>query len=68
MSEHRNDSRSREVEQNLINVSRLGDEQLFEKYRTSQDGLNQVEASERLEKYGKNIIDVSNENSLLNRI
>ena len=67
MSERRNDSRAREVEQNLLTVSRLDDEQLFEKYRTEPDGLNQVEAAERLEEYGRNIIDVSNENSLLSR-
>ena len=68
MSERKNDSRAREVEQNLLTVSRLDDEQLFEKYRTEPDGLNQVEAAERLEEYGRNIIDVSNENSLLSRI
>ena len=68
MSERRNDSRAQEVERNLIAVSRLSDEQLFEKYRTEADGLNQVEAAERLEEYGRNIIDVSNENSLLSRI
>ena len=68
MSERRNDSRAQEVERNLLTVSRLNDEQLFEKYRTEPDGLNQVEAAERLEEYGRNIIDVSNENSLLSRI
>ena len=68
MSAHKNDNRAREVEQNLISVSRLTDEQLFEKYRTEPEGLNQVEAAERLEEYGRNIIDISNENSLLSRI
>lgn len=64
MSERKNDNRSREVEQNLIDVSRLEDAQLFEKYKTEPEGLNQVEAADRLEEYGRNIIDVSNENSL----
>ena len=68
MSERKNDNRSRETERALIEASRLTDEQLFEKYRTEPDGLNQVEAAERLEEYGRNIIDVSSENSLLNRI
>ena len=67
MAEQKND-KAREVEQNLIAVSRLNDEQLFEQLKTEPDGLNQVEAAERLEEYGRNIIDVSNENSLLSRI
>ncbi len=68
MAEQKNENRSREVEKNLIAISRLSDEQLFEKYRTDPEGLNQVEAAERLEEYGRNIIDVSSENSLLSRI
>ena len=68
MSEAKNVSRSQQVERELTAVSRLDDAQLFEKYRTEAEGLNQVEAAERLEEYGKNIIDVSNENSLLSRI
>ena len=38
-----NETRSRETERNLIDASRLSDEQLFEKYQTEPDGLNQVE-------------------------
>ena len=68
MSERKSDNRSREVEQNLIDISRLEDGPLFEKYKTHPEGLNQVEAADRLEEYGRNIIDVSNENSLLSRI
>ena len=68
MADQKNDGRAQEVERELLVVSRLDDAQLFEKYRTEPDGLNQVEAAERLEEYGKNIIDVSNENSLLSRI
>ena len=68
MADSKNDNRSRETERELIEVSRLTDEQLFEKYKTDPKGLNQVEAAERLEEYGRNIIDVSNENSLFSRI
>ena len=68
MAEAKNDNRAREVERELINVSRLDDEQLFAKYRTEPDGLNQVEAAERLEAYGKNIIDAGGGSSLLSRI
>ena len=68
MSEAKNVSRAQQVERGLLAASRLDDEQLFAQYRTDPDGLNQVEAAERLEEYGRNIIDVSKENSLLSRI
>ena len=68
MADKRNEDRSRETERELIDISRLSDEEIFEKYRTEPDGLNQVEAAERLEEYGRNIIDIKNENSLLSRI
>ncbi len=56
------------VEQRLIELSRRPDEDIFSQYGTGEDGLNQVEASERLEKYGRNIIDTGNQNSLLKRV
>ena len=56
MADRKNANRSRETERELIDVSRLTDEQLFEKYKTEPDGLNQVEAAERLEEYGRNRI------------
>ena len=68
MAENKNENRSRETERALIEISRLTDEQLYEKYQTDPEGLNQVEAAERLEEYGRNIIDVSSENSLLSRV
>ena len=34
MAERKNENRSQEVERNLIDVSRLDDEQIFEKYKT----------------------------------
>ena len=39
MSERRNEDRAQEVERNLIDVSRLSNEQVMEKYRT--DLMNQ---------------------------
>ena len=60
--------RKQAVEQHLIDISRLKDEALYEKFKTSEDGLNPVEAAERLEEYGQNIIDLGNEHRLLSRI
>ena len=56
------------VEQKLIELSRLPDQEIFGQFKTDEDGLNQVEASERLEAYGRNIIDTGNENSLFKRV
>ena len=56
------------VEQKLIEYSRLPDQEIFRIFSTDEDGLNQVEAGNRLEEYGRNIIDAGNENSLFKRI
>ena len=56
------------VEQKLIEYSRLPDQEIFRIFSTDEDGLNQVEAAQRLEEYGKNIIDTGNENRLLDRV
>ena len=68
MAEKRDAGRSREVEQSLIAISKLDDETLYARFKTEPDGLNPVEASERLDEYGPNIIDVSSENNLFTRV
>ena len=68
MADKKDAGRSREVEQNLIDLSRLDDEALFSRFRTDPEGLNPVEAAERLEENGRNIIDVSSENTLFRRV
>ena len=64
----KNDEKKQLVEKELAYISTLSDEDLFKKLNTEEEGLNQVEAQERLEEYGKNIIDTGNENSLLKRV
>ena len=64
----RNATQQPGVEQKLIGLSRLPDQEIFRQFRTEEEGLNQVEASERLEEYGRNIIDTGNENSLFKRV
>ena len=56
------------AEQQLADIAKISDEELFKRLDTDEEGLNQVEASDRLEEYGKNIIDTGNENSLAKRI
>ena len=67
MAEDKNDKK-RAAEKELAEIAKLTNEALFEKPDTDEEGLNQVEASDRLEEYGKNIIDTGNENSLAKRI
>ena len=56
------------VEQNLIKYSKCTSQEIFKQFGIDEDGLNQVEADERLEQYGKNIIDINNNNKLLKRV
>ncbi len=64
----KNEEKKQLVEKELAYISTLSDEDLFKKLNTDEEGLNQVEASDRLEEYGKNIIDTGNENSLFKRV
>ncbi|MCR5168085.1 MAG: magnesium-translocating P-type ATPase [Oscillospiraceae bacterium] len=67
MAENKNEKK-RIVEQQLAEIAKLSDVELYKRLDTDTEGLNQVEASDRLEEYGKNIIDLGNENNLFKRI
>ncbi|MBR6364546.1 MAG: hypothetical protein IKS10_00390 [Lachnospiraceae bacterium] len=41
------------VEQELAALSAIPDEELYERLDSCEEGLNQVQASDRLEEYGK---------------
>ena len=62
-TEHRN-----EVEKKLKQLSGLEQKALFEEFKTDEEGLDPVQAADRLEEYGRNIIDFGNEKSLAIRI
>ncbi|MBR3268241.1 MAG: magnesium-translocating P-type ATPase [Oscillospiraceae bacterium] len=64
----KNTEKQRAAEQQLAEIAKISDEELFKRLDTDEEGLNQVEASDRLEEYGKNIIDTGNENSLAKRV
>ena len=61
--EHRN-----EVEKVLLELSAMEKTALFEKYQTDEDGLDPIQADDRLDEYGRNIIDFGKEKSLFVRI
>lgn len=64
----KNTEKQRAAEQQLAEIAKITDEELFKRLDTDEEGLNQVEASDRLEEYGANIIDTGNENSLAKRV
>lgn len=68
MGRKENPARRDEVEKVLLGLSGLEQKELFEKYETDEDGLDPVQAADRLEKYGRNIIDFGKEKSLPVRI
>ena len=57
-----------EVEKILLELSGLDQKALFEKYETDEYGLDPVQAADRLEEYGRNIIDFGKEKNLAVRI
>ena len=60
--------RTKIVEENLRINSNLEVEKLFEKYGTSLAGISIVEVEDRLEEYGKNSIEIKNENTIWHKL
>ena len=57
-----------EIERKLKEYSQMDKKQLFEKLQTSEEGISIVDIEERIEKYGENILDISNDKTLFDRI
>ena len=68
MKKKDNTERRGEVEKTLLELSAMDQKALFEKYETDEYGLDPIQASDRLEEYGRNIIDFGKEKSLAIRI
>ena len=68
MKRKESDDRRQEVEGKLIALSAMEQKELFEKYEVDEYGLDPVQASDRLDEYGRNIIDFGKEKSLAVRI
>ena len=56
------------VENILRENSKLDINKLFEKYETSYNGISIVELDDRIEKYGKNSIEIKNNNTLFTKL
>ena len=68
MKKKENIERKGEVEKILLELSALDQKALFERYQSDEEGLDPVQAADRLEEYGRNIIDFGKEKSLAVRI
>ena len=56
------------IEKKLKDNSKIKVEDLLKKYKTSMEGISVVEVDERIEEYGKNIIEVNSNNSILHML
>lgn len=56
------------IDKQLIDLSQLSKEQILEKYNVDLEGLNQIEADEKLEEEGRNIIDIQTEKGMLRKL
>lgn len=64
----RKDNNRETIDKFLINLSKISAEEVLKEYDVDLDGLNQIEADERLEEDGKNIIDIKTENSMVKKM
>lgn len=62
------ETNKKSVEENLKKYAKKQIKQLFRDFKTKETGLNQIEAEERLEENGKNIIDLQNNNNIFTRL
>ena len=60
--------KTKEVEQILIADSKMETKKILEKYRTSTEGISVVELEDRIDEYGKNIIEIKSNNTLLHKL
>ena len=68
MARKNNNTDSRLVEKKLEDYALLNKEELFERFEIDNGGLSTEQVAANTEKYGKNIINQSNENTLIIRL
>ena len=62
------DKKQRKVENDLIENSKVEIDKLFEDLNTGYSGVSIVDIEERLDEYGKNTIEIKNENTFLHKL
>lgn len=56
------------IEEKLKNYSQMSNTKIFKDLKTSMDGISCTEIEEKQEEYGKNVIDIKNNNTTLSRL
>ncbi len=64
----RNAEKRNSIENTIIEDSKLEVDNLLKKYKTSLEGISVVDVDEKIEEYGKNIIDIKDKNTLLHKL
>ena len=68
MKENKIAENQKRVSEKLIRCSKMTKENILKEYGTSLEGLSIVEIEDRLDEYGKNSIEIKNENTILKRL
>ena len=56
------------IEQNLKKYSQMNNDEILQELDTSENGLSCIIIDEKQEEYGKNIIDINNNNTTFKRL
>ena len=62
------EDKCKEIELKLKQYSKMNCEELFKEFNTSINGLSFSEIEKKQEQYGKNILDIKNNNNMLKRL
>ena len=57
-----------QINKKIKQYSQMNKKQIFEELQTSEEGISIVDVDDRIEEYGKNIIDINNNITLLDRL
>ena len=63
-----NNESLKNTEKLIIDSSKLNIDKLLKKYNTSLNGISKTEVEERIEQYGKNIIEIKEQNTIWHRL
>ena len=63
-----NNENLKNTEKLILDSSKLNIDKLLKKYNTSLNGISKTEVEERIEQYGKNIIEIKEQNTIWHRL
>ena len=68
MNRNRGNEKQKNIELSLKEDSELEVSNLFEKYKTSYEGISVVEVEDRIDEYGKNVIEMDHNNTFIHQL